>query len=154
MIRSRLLSVLVVVFVLLGFTFWGCAKKPAETAATKAETAATKAEMAATKEEAAAARLKEGKSVLQAGGDRHVVKKGECLWWIAEYKDIYNDPFQWPLIYDANKDQISNPDLIYPGQVFQIPSGGYTMDEVKEARRKAGAPRPYTPPAQAYPPID
>jgi len=27
------------------------------------------------------------------------------------------------VIYEANKDQISNPDLIYPGQVFAVPTG-------------------------------
>ena len=45
----------------------------------------------------------------------------DCLWRIAEYKHIYNDPFKWTRIYKANKGQIQNPDLIYPGQVFEIP---------------------------------
>jgi len=51
----------------------------------------------------------------------HVVKKGECLWYIAGYKEIYANPLKWPLIYKANKDKIKNPDLIYPGQVLSIP---------------------------------
>jgi len=51
----------------------------------------------------------------------HRVVKGECLWFIAGYDDIYANPLQWPLIYKANKDRIKNPDLIYPGQVFIIP---------------------------------
>ncbi len=50
----------------------------------------------------------------------HKVKKGECLWIIASYKDIYNDPFMWPLIYKANKEKIKDPDLIFPGQLFSI----------------------------------
>ncbi|GAB7021454.1 LysM peptidoglycan-binding domain-containing protein [Salidesulfovibrio brasiliensis] len=70
----------------------------------------------------------------------HTVAKGECLWWIAEYKQIYNDPFMWPLIFKANRDKIDNPDLIYPGQQFEVPRYGYTLDEVKEARKSAGAP--------------
>ena len=69
----------------------------------------------------------------------HTVKKGECLWWIAEYKQIYNDPFMWPFIYKANRDQIKNPDLIYPGQNFSIPRA-FTLDETKENRKMAGAP--------------
>lgn len=69
----------------------------------------------------------------------HVVTKGECLWWIAEYKQIYNDPFMWPLIYKANRDQIKNPDLIYPGQSLEVPRAGYSLDEVKDARKQAGA---------------
>jgi len=51
----------------------------------------------------------------------HRVVKGECLWFISGYDDIYANPLQWPLIYKANKDRIKNPDLIYPGQVFIIP---------------------------------
>lgn len=69
----------------------------------------------------------------------HTVTKGECLWWISEYKHIYNDPFMWPLIYKANRDQIKNPDLIYPGQQFEIPRYGFDLDEVKAARKEAGA---------------
>jgi len=51
----------------------------------------------------------------------HTVVKGECLWYIAGYKNIYGDPTKWPLIYQANKDKVKNPNLIYPGQVLRIP---------------------------------
>ncbi len=78
----------------------------------------------------------------------HKVKKGECLWWIAEYKDVYNDPFMWPLIYKANRGKIENPDLIYPDQVFSIPRK-FDLKEVKQSRQKAGAPQPHTPPKKA-----
>jgi len=30
------------------------------------------------------------------------------------------NPFMWPLIYWANKEQIKDPDLIFPGQIFKI----------------------------------
>jgi LysM repeat protein len=64
----------------------------------------------------------------------HVVIKGETLWWIAEYKQIYNDPFQWPLIYKANRAKIKDPDLIFPDQKFAIPrSPEVTEDLIKEA---------------------
>jgi hypothetical protein len=49
------------------------------------------------------------------------VRKGECLWWISEYEEIYNDPLKWPRIYEANRDRIKDPDLIYPDQVLKIP---------------------------------
>ncbi len=62
----------------------------------------------------------------------HEVKKGECLWKIAEYKEIYNDPFMWPLIYRANKDKIKDPDLIFPKQVFSIPRD-YTESQKQDA---------------------
>jgi len=53
--------------------------------------------------------------------DTHTVVKGECLWIIAGYPRIYGNPLQWPIIFQANRDRIKNPDLIYPGQVFIIP---------------------------------
>lgn len=69
----------------------------------------------------------------------HTVVKGECLWWIAEYKQIYNDPFMWPLIYKANKGSIKDADLIYPGQTFTIPRA-FSMADAKDSRKMAGAP--------------
>ena len=70
----------------------------------------------------------------------HTVSKGECLWWISEYKHVYNDPFMWPLIMKANRDKLKNPDLIYPGQQFELPRYGYDLEDVKAARKSAGAP--------------
>ena len=52
--------------------------------------------------------------------DSYTVIKGDCLWNIAKKDYIYNDPFKWPRIYEANKDKIKDPDLIYPKQVFTI----------------------------------
>jgi len=51
----------------------------------------------------------------------HTVVKGECLWYIAGYPEIYGNPLEWPRIYEANRDIIKDPDLIYPGQVLKIP---------------------------------
>jgi nucleoid-associated protein YgaU len=45
----------------------------------------------------------------------------DCLWNIAGKKSVYNDPWKWKKIYMANKDQIKNPDIIYPGQILKIP---------------------------------
>ena len=44
----------------------------------------------------------------------------DCLWRIAH--KVYNNPRLWPYIYIANRYQIKDPDLIYPGQKFVIPS--------------------------------
>ena len=52
----------------------------------------------------------------------YTVVKGDCLWNIAKKKEHYANPFAWPIIYRANRDQIKNPDLIYPKQVFKIPN--------------------------------
>ena len=87
----------------------------------------------------------------------HTVDSGECLWWIAESDDAYSDPFQWPLIYDANRYQIDAAakssglgymrsdgwaHWIFPGQEFHIPMDVSTED-IKNARSRAGAPEPY-----------
>ena len=52
----------------------------------------------------------------------YTVVKGDCLWNIAKKKDHYDNPFAWPIIYKANRDQIKNPDLIFPKQIFKIPN--------------------------------
>jgi hypothetical protein len=155
MIKKRYLRILLLFALSIGFIFLisGCAKQPS--IALIEQPATVEQEVVVMEQEVP---LGEAESVLAGSVEEpdlavyHVVKKGECLWWIAEYEDIYNDPFMWPLIYNANKNQIKDPDLIYPDQRLEIPRGGYTLEEVKEARQRAGAPRPYTPPAEALAP--
>lgn len=55
-----------------------------------------------------------------AGADSYTVVRGDNLWNISGKGDIYGDPYQWPLIYKANRSQIKDPDLIFPGQNFSI----------------------------------
>jgi len=45
---------------------------------------------------------------------------GDCLWNIA--KKYYGDPFKWKYIYEANRDIISDPRVIFPKQILRIPS--------------------------------
>lgn len=52
----------------------------------------------------------------------YTVVRGDHLWGIARKKEHYGNPFAWPVIYRANRDQIKNPDLIFPKQVFKIPN--------------------------------
>ncbi len=54
-----------------------------------------------------------------AGGRTYTVVSGDSLSKIA--KREYGDGARWHAIFDANRDQISNPDLIHPGQVLTIP---------------------------------
>ena len=44
---------------------------------------------------------------------------GDTLWRIAQ--KVYGDKDKWPLIYQANKDVIKDPNKIYPKQVLKIP---------------------------------
>lgn len=51
--------------------------------------------------------------------DRVVVQPGNSLWRIARH--AYGSGFEYSVIYEANSEQIRNPDLIYPGQIFALP---------------------------------
>ena len=48
-----------------------------------------------------------------------IVQPGNSLWRIA--RRAYGSGFQYTVIYQANEDQIRDPDLIYPGQIFTLP---------------------------------
>jgi len=49
----------------------------------------------------------------------YTVQKGDTLSKIA--KHYYNDPNEYRLIFEANRDQLKDPDKIFPGQVLKIP---------------------------------
>jgi nucleoid-associated protein YgaU len=51
--------------------------------------------------------------------DRIVVQPGATLWTIARGR--YGEGVRYTLIYEANRARIRDPDLIYPGQVFDLP---------------------------------
>ncbi len=53
-----------------------------------------------------------------AGQSAVVVQPGDSLWRIA--RRIHGQGIAYTLIYEANRDQIRDPDLIYPGQVFSL----------------------------------
>ena len=48
-----------------------------------------------------------------------VVQKGDALWRIAY--STYGDGFRYVTIFERNRDQIANADLIYPDQIFVVP---------------------------------
>lgn len=50
----------------------------------------------------------------------YTVVSGDCLWNIA--KKYLGNGSRYTEIYNLNKDKISNPNLIYPGQVLTLPS--------------------------------
>lgn len=63
-------------------------------------------------------RAKQGALVM--GAQQVVVMQGNALWEIA--RNIYGSGIAYSVIFTGNKQQIRNPDLIYPGQIFDIPS--------------------------------
>ena len=52
-------------------------------------------------------------------GQSYTVQSGDSLSKIA--KRVYGDANKWHTIFDANRDKITNPDLIHPGQVLTLP---------------------------------
>lgn len=50
----------------------------------------------------------------------YTVVSGDSLWKIA--KQLLGNGNRWQELYDLNRDKISNPNLIHPGQVLTIPS--------------------------------
>jgi hypothetical protein len=62
-------------------------------------------------------------------------KDRDCLWNIAKKPTIYDNAFLWPKIWQGNRDQITNPDVIHPGQKLKIPAkADLTADEKSAVR--------------------
>ncbi len=49
----------------------------------------------------------------------HLVRPGDSLWRIAAQE--MGEGYLWPALYRANRDQIQNPSVLYPGQRLAIP---------------------------------
>ncbi|SMX36777.1 LysM peptidoglycan-binding domain-containing protein [Maliponia aquimaris] len=62
------------------------------------------------------------RAVTQGGGIATVtIQPGNTLWGISRQR--YGDGMQFVRIFEANRERIRDPDLIYPGQIFDLPSG-------------------------------
>ena len=51
-----------------------------------------------------------------------IVQPGNSLWRIA--RRLYGQGIRYTMIFVANQDQIRDPALIYPGQIFIVPNEG------------------------------
>ena len=177
MLQNRWSRLCIHMFVVVGliFSFWGCAKQTSESVQVDKKQAAGMSDVKASEDQTSATSSTEMRAAAtqkQTAGRKvksidkkkasdkkstlfstYVVKQGDSLWWIAQYKDVYNDHFLWPLIYDANKKLLKDPSKIYPGQKLMIPRDGFKMEDIRKARKKAGARKPYNPPARAVPPV-
>lgn len=116
--KTMILTLKCLFILVMGFSAAGCAAKRVETA------------------EVPKAPESNPASSTETVPQKYEVKKGDCLWTISGKPDIYDDSFQWPLIFKANRDQIEDPDEISPGQVFNIEKN-LTPDEVRWARQMA-----------------
>lgn len=79
------------------------------------------ADLGATRDglDAQLAELKKTWQMCQYG--RYKVIEGDWLSKIASMREVYHQGSKWPMIFEANKDKIKNPNLIYPGWVLLIP---------------------------------
>jgi len=55
----------------------------------------------------------------ESESEMYVVEKGDTLWAIATA--TYGHGSRYPEIFEANKPMLTDPDLIFPGQVLRIP---------------------------------
>lgn len=53
--------------------------------------------------------------------DMYIVVRGDYLWKISGKPQIYDDPWKWMRIYSVNREEIRDPDLIFPDQRLVIP---------------------------------
>ncbi|MDK1375489.1 LysM peptidoglycan-binding domain-containing protein [Sinorhizobium sp. 6-70] len=63
-----------------------------------------------------------------------IIRRGDTLWQIS--RRVYGAGVRYTTIYLANRQQIENPDLIRPGQVFGVPDEAMSDDESREMHRK------------------
>lgn len=61
-----------------------------------------------------------GQGQLVMGAQQVMVMQGNALWEIA--RNIYGSGIAYSVIFTGNRQQIRDPDLIYPGQIFDIPA--------------------------------
>ncbi|MEK9139029.1 MAG: LysM peptidoglycan-binding domain-containing protein [Bacteroidota bacterium] len=84
-------------------------------------------------------KVKSLQSTIAGAGKTYTVgtwkRDRDCLWNISKKKDIYNNAWMWPKIWQGNRDQIKDPDIIHPGQKLKIPTAGEMTKEEKAAAR-------------------
>lgn len=98
------------------------AKRQAENAMAQAKSEADRLAAMSASEDSSASMGSTG------GVDQYQVVRGDNLWNISGKGEVYADPYQWPLVYKANRNKIKDADLIYPGQVFDIDRAASASD--------------------------
>lgn len=63
-----------------------------------------------------------------------IIRRGDTLWQIA--RRVYGQGVRYTTIYLANQDQIANPDIIQPGQIFGVPKDALPEPEAEKLHRE------------------
>ena len=103
------------------------------TASEATETAAQPQPTTQTEDTAAAQAPAEPAAEALPKDGRIVIQPGNNLWRISRV--LYGEGNKFTMLYEANKDQIRNPNLIYPGQVFKTPDVTPKSETVDPHRR-------------------
>ena len=74
------------------------------------------------------AKILSERELLSKKSASYTVSTGDNLWSISAQDSVYGNPYQWPLIFKANRHQIKDADLIYPGQELEIDQGASAAD--------------------------
>jgi nucleoid-associated protein YgaU len=69
---------------------------------------------------------------LQTETRSYVVQQGESLWHVAGQREVYGNPYLWPLVWQANKDRLKQPYQLHQGMHLMIPAHP-TIQEVSSA---------------------
>ncbi len=105
------------------------ARRQAENAIKQKNIEMKKLAAAATAAAATEAASKNSAEVAAASASQqYTVTRGDNLWDISAKPSVYDNPYQWPLIYKNNSDQIKDADLIYPGQKLDINTNPSSAD--------------------------
>jgi nucleoid-associated protein YgaU len=89
-------------------------------------------------QETVAATASDSAGPAQPKEGRIVIQPGNNLWRISRV--LYGNGNKFTMLYEANKDQIRNPNLIYPGQVFRTPEVAPRANTIDPHRREPLTP--------------
>jgi len=110
------------------YKYWEEQQRQAQAAAAKNTTsgASTSSSSSSSSSNSSSSSSSSQYSNYRLGGQSYTIRKGDTLWGIA--KSRYGNGGLWSEIWNNNRGNLrsGNPNLIYPGEVIRLDTGGYT----------------------------
>ena len=110
------------------YKYWEEQQRQAQAAAAKntASGASTSSSSSSSSSNSSSSSSSGQYSNYRLGGQSYTIRKGDTLWGIA--KSRYGNGGLWSEIWNNNRGNLrsGNPNLIYPGEVIRLDTGGYT----------------------------